>query len=149
MLAEWLEKLSESQRKRLLEVLSERYEDELRDAERAERAAAGLREESLRRVLRRIADRERRHAELLKQKIVSLGGTPPAAPSLPDEPTWREVLKAFESEKADMVRYIEDSYALDDPELRELYRRIHEEEEQNYQDLLEVITKLDPYQEGA
>jgi rubrerythrin len=149
MLSEWIEKLSESQKKRLLEVLSESYEDELRDAERAERAAAGIHEENLRQVLRRIADRERCHAELLKQKIISLGGTPPAAPLLPDEPTWRDVLEAFESEKADLVRYIEDSYALNDPELQELYRRIREEEEQNYQDLLEVITKIDPYQEGA
>jgi len=149
MLAEWLEKLSTSQKEHLLAVLQERYADELRDAELAERAAAGLRYEQLREALRRIATRERRHAELLKQKIVSLGGTPPPAPQLPEEPTWQEVLEAFESEKADLVSYIENAYGVSDPEVKELFRRIHDEEEQNYRDLLEVITKLDPYQAGA
>ncbi|WP_457630915.1 ferritin-like domain-containing protein [Oceanithermus sp.] len=149
MLAELLEKLNEQQRKRLLEVLEERYSDELRDAELAERAAAGLRYEELRSLLRKIAARERRHAELLKQKIRALGGTPPPPPELPAEATWRQLLEAFESEKADQVRYIEDAYGVGDPEVRALFERIHEEEEENYRDLLRVITKLDPYQAGA
>jgi len=149
MLSKLLERLNEQQRKHLLEVLEQRYTDELRDAELAEQAAAGLRYEQLRSVLRKIAARERRHAELLKQKIRALGGTPPAAPELPAEATWQQLLEAFESEKADQVRYIEDAYGASDPEIADLFRKIHEEEEQNYRDLLEVITKIDPYQAGA
>jgi len=149
MMAKILEKLSAQQRDHLLKVLEERYADELRDAKLAEKAAEGLRYEQLRSVLRKIAARERRHAELLKQKIRALGGTPPAAPEPPAEVTWRQMLEAFESEKADQVKYIEDAYGVSDPEIAELFRKIHEEEEQNYRDLLEVITKIDPYQAGA
>jgi len=149
MLSKLLEKLNERQREHLLKVLAERYADELRDAKLAESAAEGLRYEQLREALRRIAARERRHAELLKQKIRALGGTPPTAPELPAEATWQQLLEAFESEKADQVRYIEDSYGASDPEIAELFRKIQEEEEQNYRDLLEVITKIDPYQAGA
>lgn len=149
MLADLLQKLNERQRLHLLKVLEERYVDELRDAELAENAAGGLRYEHLRSVLRKIAARERRHAELLKQKIRALGGTPPSAPELPEGATWRQLLEAFESEKADQVRYIEDAYGVSDPEIAELFRKIHEEEEENYHDLLTIITKLDPYQAGA
>ncbi len=149
MLADLLQKLNERQRLHLLKVLEERYVDELRDAELAENAAGGLCYEHLRSVLRKIAARERRHAELLKQKIRALGGTPPSAPELPEGATWRQLLEAFESEKADQVRYIEDAYGVSDPEIAELFRKIHEEEEENYHDLLTIITKLDPYQAGA
>jgi len=149
MLSKLLEKLNERQRQNLLKLLEERYADELRDAELAERAATGLNNEQLRALLRKIAARERRHAELLKQKIRALGGTPPAALEIPEGATWRQLLEAFESEKADQVRYIEDAYGVSDPEIAELFRKIHEEEEENYRDLLAVITKLDPYQAGA
>jgi len=144
-----LEKLNERQRESLLKLLEERYADELRDARLVENAAEGLRYEQLRAVLRKIAARERRHAELLKQKIRALGGTPPVAPEIPEGATWRQLLEAFESEKADQVRYIEDAYGVSDPEIGSLFQRIQEEEEQNYRDLLEVITKIDPYQAGA
>jgi len=149
MLAEIMEKLNARQREHLLKVLEERYTDELHDAELVESAAEGLRYEELRAVLRKIAARERRHAELLKQKIRALGGTPPDAPELPEGATWQQLLAAFESEKADQVRYIEDAYGVSDPEISELFRKIHEEEEENYRDLLAVITKLDPYQAGG
>ncbi|WP_457638511.1 ferritin-like domain-containing protein [Oceanithermus sp.] len=149
MLAEVMKQLTAQQREHLLKVLEERYADELRDAELVEKAAEGLRYEQLRSVLKKIAARERRHAELLRQKIRSLGGEPPAAPELPQGATWQQLLEAFESEKADLVSYIEDAYGVGDPEIADLFRKIHEEEEQNYRDLLSVITKLDPYQAGG
>ena len=149
MLADFLNKLSARQKERLLKVLQERYQDELRDAELVEGAAEKLPYEELRAVLKRIAARERRHAEMLKQKIRSLGGSPPPAPELPPEATWRQLLEAFESEKADQVNYLEDAFGVSDPEIRSLFERIHEEEEENYRELLEVITKIDPYQAGA
>lgn len=143
MWSEWLQRMTPKQKDRLLELLNERYTDELHDAKLAERAAEGLPYEHLRKVLRRIAARERTHAEWLRAKIRELGGTPPPPPKLPDEPTWREVLEAFESEKADQVRYIEEAYAVDDPELRALLERIQREEEENYRDLLEVVTRME------
>jgi len=141
--------MTPGQKERLLAVLGERYADELHDAELVERAAAGLPYEHLRRVLRRIAARERKHAEWLRAKIRELGGTPPPPPQLPDEPTWREVLEAFESEKADQVRYIEEAQAVDDPELRALLERIQREEEENYRDLLDVVTRMESHAGGA
>jgi rubrerythrin len=143
--AEWLERLTAKQRERLLELLSERYADELHDAALVEEAAEGLPYEHLRKVLRRIAARERKHAEWLRAKIRELGGTPPPPPRLPAAPTWREVLEAFESEKADQVRYLEEAYGLADPELRELFERIQREEEENYRDLLQVVTRMESH----
>ncbi|WP_293169629.1 ferritin family protein [Oceanithermus sp.] len=145
----WLDSLQERERERLLRLLEARYLDEAADAERVERAAEGLPYPHLRAVLARVAERERRHAEWLREKIRSLGGTPPPPPEVPDEPTWREVIEAFESEKADLVRYVEDVYGVSDPEVRELLERIRREEEENYRDLLELVTRSEAHADGA
>ncbi|ADR35709.1 Rubrerythrin [Oceanithermus profundus DSM 14977] len=149
MWAQWLRRMTPKQKDRLLEVLAERYADELHDAALVEAAAEGLPYEHLRKVLRRIAARERKHAEWLRAKIRERGGTPPPPPRLPAAPTWREVLEAFESEKADQVRYLEEAYGADDPELRELLTRIQHEEEENYRDLLDVVTRMESHAGGA
>jgi len=141
--------MTPKQKDRLLEVLAERYADELHDAALVEAAAEGLPYEHLRKVLRRIAARERKHAEWLRAKIRERGGTPPPPPQLPAAPTWREVLEAFESEKSDQVRYLEEAYGTDDPELRELLLRIQHEEEENYRDLLDVVTRMESHAGGA
>ncbi len=143
-----LGRLPES-RKRLLEVLRAHYRDELADAQTAERAAEGLPYPELKAVLRRIAERERRHAELLAERIKALGGTLPPPPEGKAGATWDELLKALESEKADRVAYLEEAFGLGDPETKKLFARIKAEEEANYKELLEVLAKLDPYAEGA
>jgi len=148
-MASLLSRVPEGRRKLLLEVLKSHYEDELADAETAARAAEGLPYPELRAVLRRIAARERRHAELLAERIRALGGTPPPPPEVKKGATWEELLKALESEKADRIAYIEEAYGLGDPETKKLFERIKEEEEENYRELLEVLSKLDPYAEGA
>ena len=145
MRAEWWKRLTPDQSQKLRELLAERYSDELHDAALVERAAEQLPYEHLRRVLRRIAARERQHAEWLRAKIRELGGTPPPPPELPEEPTWQEVLEAFESEKADQVTYLETAYGVRDPEVRELLERIQREEEENLRDLLEVVTRMESH----
>lgn len=149
MLKDFLARLSEPQKRLLLEVLKERYLDELRDAQLAEKAAEGVPYAHLRAKLKEIAERERRHAELLEKKIKELGGQVPPPPEVPEGATWQELLEALESEKADRVAYIEEAFGTGDPEIEALFQRIKEEEEQNYKELLEVITRLDPYAEGA
>ena len=144
-----LGRLPESRKRLLLEVLRTHYRDELADAQAAERAAEGLPYAELRAVLRRIAERERRHAKLLAERIRALGGTPPPPPEMKAGATWEELLKALESEKADRVAYLEEAFGLGDPETKRLFARIKEEEEANYKELLEVLAKLDPYAEGA
>ncbi|GEM_PF-5135274 len=142
MLARFLQRLNEPEKQRLLAVLAERYSDEVRDAALLQDAAGAV-AQPLRRVLQRVLEREKRHAELLKEAITSRGGELPQAPEPPREASWREVLEAFESEKADYVRYLHDAYGAGDPELRGLLEKIAREEEQNYQDLLEVVSKLE------
>lgn len=149
MLQDVLARLSEPQKKVLLKVLQERYQDELHDAELAEKAAEGVPYAHLRQKLKEIAERERRHAELLEEKIKALGGEVPPPPEVPAEATWQELLEALESEKADRVAYIEEAFGLGDPEIQALFEQIKAEEEKNYKELLEVITRLDPYAEGA
>ncbi len=149
MAASWIAKLPERKKRLLLEVLKERYQDELADAKVVEEAAKGVPYPELREVLLRIARREKRHAELLAERIKALGGTPPPPPEVREGATWQELLEALESEKADRIRYIEEAYGLGDPEIKRLFERIKEEEEQNYRELLEVLSKLDPYAEGA
>ncbi len=145
----WLGGLSEPRRNLLLKVLAERYQDELADKARVEKAAERLPVEPLREVLRKIARREAEHAALLAQKIRDLGGEVPPPPAVKEEATWRELLQALESEKADRIEYLEAAYGLGVPEIKALFRRIKEEEEQNYRELLEVLSRLDPYAEGA
>ncbi len=145
----WLGGLSEPKRRLLLRVLAERYQDEVRDKALVEQAAQDLPVEPLREVLRRIARREAEHAALLAQKIRDLGGEVPPPPEVKQEATWRELLAALESEKADRVAYLEEAYGLGDPGIRDLFARIKEEEEQNYRELLEVLSRIDPYAEGA
>ncbi len=145
MWADWLKRLNPEQKEIWLKLLEERYADELRDAALVEDAAEKLPYEHLKKTLRRIAARERKHAEWLRAKIRELGGTPPPPPRLPAAPTWKEVLEAFESEKADQVRYLEEAYGARDPGLRELFERIQREEEENYRELLSVVTRMESH----
>lgn len=149
MSASWIAGLPERRKKLLLEVLKERYQDELADAKLVEDAAKKVPYHELREVLLKIARREKQHAELLEARIKALGGTPPPPPEVKEGATWQELLEALESEKADRIRYIEEAYGLGDPETKALFERIKAEEEENYRELLEVLAKLDPYAEGA
>jgi len=145
----WLGGLSEPRRRFLLKVLAERYQDEARDRAVVERAAEDLPVEALKEVLKRIARREAEHAALLAQKIRDLGGEVPPPPEVKKGATWQDLLAALESEKADRIAYLEAAYGLGDPGIRDLFARIKAEEEQNYRDLLEVLSRIDPYAEGA
>ncbi|WP_157202545.1 ferritin-like domain-containing protein [Calidithermus chliarophilus] len=147
MIEQLLRTLETQKRQQLLQVLAERYRDEISDAALAKQAAEGLPYSHLRQTLERIAQREQQHAEWLADKIRALGGTPPPPPTISDQATWHELLAAYESEKADKVAYLENS--LPDEELEALFHRIAQEEQQNIEELRQVITRIDPYDWGA
>jgi len=73
MIRQLLHTLDARGRQQLLKVLAERYRDESGDAVLAEQAAEGLPYPHLRQSLQRVAERERRHAQWLADKIRALG----------------------------------------------------------------------------
>ncbi len=113
--------------------------------------------EHLRRKLLEIAEAEEQHAELLRQKIVELGGDPPQrASELQEERrnrrprTFEQLLRDLEEEKQEYLDYLKASFRAEDagrPDLKELLDRIREEEKEHREELLYVLTRLNPLPE--
>jgi len=147
-------RLTTDQRDYLVKILKEQVQEEAMEAERLRQDANQLlRFPEKRRRLLAIAEREAEHVRLLQEQIRALGLTPPEPPppSPPEGRTlWERLVGDLEAEKEDLEKFLHAAYAVDDdyPEVAALLLRIREEEETNRQELLDLLTKTDPYAIG-
>ncbi len=143
--------LMTDQRERLLEILQEQVQEEAAEADRLRDDADRLsRFPEKRQRLLAIAEREAEHVRLLRGQIEALGGAPPEASPPPPpggQTLWERLLDALQAEKEDLDKFLHAAYAVDDayPEVATLLLRIREEEETNCQELMDLLSKTDPY----
>lgn len=144
---------------RLLGTADERRDlvADLVDAYRAEAAqAVYLRQHAERArypqvaiALRRLADKEERHAALLRDRIQSLGGgVPPVAPvALPGRNQWERAVAALREARRKRNRMIERISAWDPeaPEVVALLHGIEREDAADFGVYDDVVMKSDPH----
>lgn len=141
----------------LLKLMERDYLEEQRIAADLKAGAEKIPYAQLRRKLLEIAAAEEQHAELLRQKIIELGGDPPGrATELQQRRqnrrprTFEQLLRDLEEEKEEYVEYLKAGFRAEDagrPDLKEFFERIREEERHHRQELLEILTRLNPLPE--
>ncbi len=136
-------------RQRLVELLRAAYLEEVEDLTQFAQHIERMHYPHFRERLLRIAEEERAHVMWLREKLVALGGEVPAvnvAPK-PAKNAWEALMMDLEEEKRSYENLIEALHIAEqaDPEIAEGLRRIREEERQHREEILDMLTKSDPY----
>lgn len=141
-------------KKRLLEALQRDYQEERALSQLLEQESVRVPYSHLRKKLLDIASRERIHAELLAAKIRDLGGELPEQASQLREKrnqqtftTTMQLLDLLSEEKKEYIEYLQSARLAKEAGekgLNNLLRQIAEEERRHRQELLDVITRLNP-----
>ncbi len=144
--------LEDSKNKDLLELLQESYQREMTEAARLQSHARDLRYEHLQKKLIEIAEAEKRHAEILKNLITKLGGTPPEVQTEKatdeDKPTFQKLIEDLETETNDYWETLEvifDSEQKGHLEIIPELEKIREEEAILRDELLDILQVANPY----
>jgi len=144
--------LENPRNKDLLELLQETYQKELTEAARLKSHAQDLRYEHLRNKLTEIAEAEKRHADILRNLITKLGGTPPEVhtdhASDESKTTFQKLIEDLETETKDYWETLEVIFNSEQkghleviPELE----KIREEEARLRDELLDILQMTNPY----
>lgn len=135
-------------RRRLLEILCREYVEETESMLQYQHHAERMHYRQFRERLLRIAEEEKKHAQWLEGRIVSLGGEVPHISFTPDERqnSWECLRVDLEAERrcrADLIERLL-SVARIDPEIAEGLRRIREEEERHHEEIMDMLMRSDP-----
>lgn len=140
--------------RQLLEALQRDYREEQAIAELLEKESKRIPYVHLRKKLMEIAESEKRHASQLREKIEALGGEVPEHAQTVREKraqydfsTTLDFLRLLEEEKNEYVEYLETAHLAEDlghKALRDLLMTIGEEERKHRQELIDIITRLNP-----
>ena len=136
----------------LLDLLQEGYKKDVTEAARLQSHAKDLRYEHLRKKLIEIAETEKKHADILRNLITKLGGTPPEVQTekMPDEskPTFQKLIEDLETEASDYWETLEVIFNSEQkghleiiPELE----KIRQEEAKLRDELLDILQVTNPY----
>jgi len=144
--------LEDPKNKDLLELLQENYQKEMAEAARLKSHAQELRYEHLRKKLIEIAEAEKKHADILKNLITKLGGTPPEVQiekaSDESKPIFQKLIEDLETKTNDYWETLEVIFNSEQkghleiiPELE----TIREEEAKLRDELLDILQITNPY----
>jgi len=144
--------LEGSKSKELLELLQKDYQKEIEEAARLQSHAQDLRYEHLRNKLIEIAQVEKKHADILKNLITKLGGTPPEVqtekPTDQAKPTFQKLIEDLETETDDYWETLDAIFNSEQkghleiiPELE----KIRAEEATLRDELLDILQVVNPY----
>lgn len=120
-------------------VLQKAYQDELRDAMRAARAAERVPYPHLKALLKEVAAREEAHAEALAEALRRLKAPIPSAPKVEEE-GWEAMLRLLSEEGFDRAYYLEST--LPDPDLEALFTRLGQEERLNQEAVRKAVALM-------
>jgi len=145
----FLQGLHGEDHQKLLESLREEYVEEARDVAQFTQHAGRMYYPQLWERLLRIAAEERAHVEWLREKILALGGDIPSLLSMPKsgKNSWECLLMDLDEEKRSCEALLERMHTAEpiDPEIAEGLRRMREEEKRHRHEILDMLTKSDPY----
>jgi rubrerythrin len=141
--------LHPNHRQKVLVMLRDAYLEEAQDVAQFTRHAECMHYPQFRERLLRIAAEEQAHVTWLRDKILALGGEIPAVSHTPRvaKNAWEALLMDMEEEKRSYADLLEAMHTAEqaDPELAEVLQRIREEERQHREEILDMLTKSDPY----
>lgn len=139
------------QRRRVLNILQYHYLEELRLATQFMKHAEKALYPQYRQRLEKLSEEDRRHAELLRERILALGGQLPPPPQSVEEAgtQWELVVKDLQAEKDLRQRLLDDAYAIDqdDPETARLLLDIRTQEKEHRDALTDMLMKLSCYED--
>ena len=147
----WLRSFVPDRHAQARDALEARHRDEAHETALIKHLAASMTNPQLQARLLTIERRKRAHLERLEALIKHFEGTPP-----PPEPldlsgrTWQGLSTALLEESHDVESYHELRPLLqDDPDSVALLELMIDDERENKKDLVDVMSKLDPYANGA
>jgi rubrerythrin len=144
-----LESVFPDDRLRLVEMLCQAYLDEAKDVVQLTEHARRMAYPQFRERLLRIAVEEQAHVQLLREKILALGGTVPRVTFTlrNGRNSWECLRIDVEEEKRDYAALLEQILQIEnvDPELAEGLRHIRAEERRHHTELLDMMLKSEPY----
>ena len=141
--------LHSDHRQKLLNILRDAYLEEAQDVTQFTQHAERMHYPEFRERLLRIAAEEQAHVTWLRDKLLALGGEIPAVSLTPKggKNAWQALLLDLEEEKRSYADLLEAMHIAEqaDPEIAAGLQRIREEERQHREELLDLLTKSDPY----
>jgi rubrerythrin len=138
---------------RPLEILCRLYVEENHHFALFAQHARGMQYPQFRPKLEKMAVREAAHLDLIGRQIKALGGSLPVLhPSKPvGGNSWEVLRAALEDESRCAGELLEHAARLeaDFPEIAELLRRIHEDEQKHRDEIQEMLMRSDPFSRRA
>ena len=133
-----------------LEILRERYVDEIMHAEKFNRHAGEMHYPQFRDKLLHIAAQEKAHAGLLAKKLTELGGTLPevtGARASTEQSSWQYLLKDLNEEGHCAGELMEQIWAVapDYPDIAMLLERISKDEKTHRDEIRDMLARSDAF----
>jgi rubrerythrin len=141
--------LHSDHRQKLLRILRDAYLEEAQDVTQFTQHAERMPYPEFRERLLRIAAEEQAHVTWLRDKILALEGEIPAVSLTPKggKNAWQALLLDLEEGKRSYADLLEAMHIAEqaNPEIAAGLQRIREEERQHREEILNLLTKSDPY----
>jgi rubrerythrin len=146
---EFFDALHPNHHQKILEALRHAYLEEAQDVEQFTQHAERMHYPQFRERLLRIAADERAHVMWLRDQIRALGGEVPTVSSPPKaaKNAWQALFTDLEEEKRSYTDLLEAMHIAEEayPEIAEGLKRIREEELHHREEVLDMLSKSDPY----
>ena len=141
--------LSQDKSRRAVDILSQRYVEEMQQHDRLKQHAEKMHYPQFRGKLLQIASKKNEHAERIAQKIFALGGKLPSVPELhaTGENSWQQLLTALEEDHRSADHLAEQLRGLesDHPEVTQFLQQISQEQKQHRGEIREMLMRSDPF----
>ena len=139
-----------SEKEELIKILNENYSKEVAIAKMMDEHSEIIPFDFLRERLKRVAEDERRHAEMLRQKIIEFGGSVNPMPKIFDiktdsihtEKGLRKLIADLEFDKEIYEDYISQINKIENNDIRDLLRRIVDDEIRHKDILMDLVMRL-------
>lgn len=136
----------------LLVWLADAWRTEQRLIARLRQVAPAVPYEHLRKRLEAMADDDEQHATLLQRHLEAIEGFPnpyrqasAASPNSAITNPWRYLLGILRDKRELYERYRQEAVFVDDADLQSLLQRLHAEEAQHQEQLVDILTHLDAH----
>jgi bacterioferritin (cytochrome b1) len=141
--------LSRDNSHRVVDVLRQRYVEEMQQYDRLQQHAEKMHYPQFREKLLQIATENKKHAERIAETVVALGGKLPRVSDLPatDENSWQQLLTALEEDYRSHDRLEEQLLGLqsDYPDVTQFLQQLSEEQKKHRDEIRGMLMRSDPF----
>ncbi len=139
-----------SEKEELIKLLNEDYSKEIAISKMMDEHSEIIPFDFLKEKLKRMAEEERKHAEMLRQKIVELGGSVNPMPkffeiktdSIHSERGFRKLIADLEFDKEIYEDYISQINKIENDDVKNLLKRIIDDEIKHKDILMDLVMRL-------